>query len=118
MEPADDPGVYQLTVLSEEQATLTDIRPGNRVWRLTLAGPAEPFAPGQLLMLGGPGWTTFEIVQVKEVNSAPGRPVSYSIQRNMFRTVGRPPRTGTPVTPIAVEFLPTAEAESPTGQAE
>jgi len=116
MEPEDDPGVYQLTVLSQGQATLAESIRYNHTSRLALAGTAEPFAPGQLLMLGSPGWRTFEIVQVKEANSAPGQTVSYSVQRGMHGTIGRPHTVGTPVTPIAVEHVPTAE--SPTEQAE
>lgn len=118
MEPEDDPGVYQLTVLSQGQTTLAESIRFNHTSRLALAATAEPFAPGQLLMLGDPGWSTFEIVQVKEVNSAPGQTVSYSVERGTHGTIGRPHPVGTPVTPIAVEHVPTAEAESLTGEAE
>ena len=114
MEPDDEPGLYQLTVLSEGQTTLAEAIRRNHVSRLTITGTGEPFASGQLLMLGGPGWSTFEIVMVEKAESEPGHTVSYSVRRGVLRTIGRTHPAGTPVTPTAVEQTGNGEAPVPT----
>jgi hypothetical protein len=92
--------------MSHERMTLaTALR--RRTWRL--AGAGGPFAPGQLLLLGGPGWETFEIVQVTETGSAPEQTESCPVRRCVLRTLGNVHPAGTPVTAISVERLPIEE---------
>lgn len=107
-EPEYDPdpggaGTYRLTVLSEGDVTLADPIPDIRTGHVVLGGAPEPYAPGQLLMLGGPDWSSFEIVQVKQPDPATGRWPTCPVRRAALHTVPGPHRAGTPVTPIAVE---------------
>lgn len=108
-EAAYDPGTYQLTVLSGERVTLAAPVRYTRTAHLELSGAIQPFAPGQLLMLGGPDWGSFEIVQVEQGDSASGQATSCPVQRGKLRTLRHLHHAGTPVTPIAVERLPAAE---------
>ena len=116
-EPEYVPGVHELTVLSEGITLVAPIR-FIRDSRLVLAGAAEPFPPGRLLMLGGPDWASFEIVQVVDASAAsaaskasrasaasavPQPAASCTVRRAQLGSVGVPHRPGTPVTPVSVE---------------
>lgn len=135
-EPEYLPGVHQITVLAEG-ATLASPIHYIRESYLAVAGVAEPYPPGQMLMLGGDGWDTFEIVQViqdTEGRRAPSRnekrrgvsavaeshptgtgvtpAVMCRVRRGLVGTVGGPHSAGTPVTPVTIGE-PSSDAGSP-----
>ncbi|MEY9906972.1 hypothetical protein ABIA35_003197 [Catenulispora sp. MAP12-49] len=97
-EPDYAAGVHELTVLSEG-VTLAEPLNYPRDARLVLAGATEPFGPGQLLMLGGQGWSTFEMVQVWDDGQVPRRE-SCPVWRQRLGSACASHPVGTPVTPV------------------
>jgi hypothetical protein len=105
VEPDYVPGVHELTVLAEP-ARLAEAIHYIRTSHVVLAGASGPFQPGRLLMLGGPGWDTFEIVRVRDAIPAPQQMPQYKVERGVLGTVGGPHPVGTPVTLVSAETQP------------
>jgi hypothetical protein len=102
-----DPGAYEIAVLTDDQVTLAMPIPDLRARQIDVTGNSEAYAPGQLLMLGGAAWPTFEIVQVMEADQASAS--RFVVRRGALRTIGGAHSVGTPVAPVAVERSPATE---------
>jgi hypothetical protein len=71
--------------------------------------------PGQYYLIGAPGESSCEVVQIADGGWVPGEPVA--IRRGQLKTVGGPHPVGTPVRAVTARFVADWAQEEPDGSA-
>jgi hypothetical protein len=72
----------------------------NHFW---VSGPPDLLVPGQYYLVGGPGQSSCEVVQVDGSGWAPGQP--RKVRRSMLKTIANLHPAGTPIRPVTARFV-------------